>query len=65
MINSTLPKSFTCQMNQIVLTTLMSKAKLFKVIKSMVEGKTLGHDDGGVFCEVFACQWRELHLNGS
>jgi len=59
MINSTLPKSFTCQMNQIVLTTLMSKAKLFKVIKSMVEGKTLGHD--GIMVEFFV---RFLHVNG-
>ncbi len=55
MTNSTLPKSFTCQMNQVVSTVLMSKAKLFKVIKSMVEGKTLGHD--GIMVEF-------LHVNG-
>jgi hypothetical protein len=42
-------------MNQVVSTVLMSKAKLFKVIKSMVEGKTLGHD--GIMVEF-------LHVNG-
>jgi hypothetical protein len=41
MINSIFPKSFTCQMNQFVLTGLMSKAKLFKAIESMLKGKLL------------------------
>jgi hypothetical protein len=46
-------------MNQVVLTILMSKAKLFKAIKYMVEGKTLGHDETMV--EFFV---RFLHVNG-
>jgi hypothetical protein len=59
MIISTLPKSFTCQMNQVVLIVLMSKAKLFKVIKFTIERKTLGHN--GRMVEFFV---KFLHVNG-